>query len=97
MARPIDISKFPVMKARCKTFLFNNNGDPEIRNRVTARLMSVSQICHHPRLHDKKERHLCRGARDVQLQIFHRLGFLYTPTDQAWDAKRNQCPTKVNQ
>jgi hypothetical protein len=30
---------------------------------------------------------LCRGARDSQLQMFFKMGFLSEPTDEAWTEK----------
>jgi len=32
--------------------------------------------------------HLCRGARDVQLQAFCALGVIEAPTDEAWNQAR---------
>lgn len=32
--------------------------------------------------------HICRGAREVQLTFFHRLGFLDEPTMENWNKKR---------
>jgi hypothetical protein len=59
-----------------------------------------SRICHSTgsnainRRTGKPER-LCRGARDVQLKHFHRLGVIDAPTDQAWaDAWAKMKPTK---
>jgi hypothetical protein len=37
---------------------------------------------------------ICRGARDFQLQVFHGIGFLPAPTDQAWDAKKKELGLK---
>jgi hypothetical protein len=88
-----DISIWPVMKARCPTCPFGDGTGkdrvPEIANMVRQRcLTEASQICHHPRLHGKPEKHLCRGARDYQLEIFHRLGVIREPTDKAWNEAR---------
>ena len=47
-------------------------------------LTKGSQICHHPVVEGEPETHLCRGARDFQLQVFYRVGFLEEPTDTAW-------------
>ena len=89
----INIGNFPVMKGMCKTCPFKEEhvGAVEIANMVKARCMTeASQICHHPALHGKKETHLCRGARDYQLKIFHRMGFIDEPSDEAWDNKRRE-------
>jgi hypothetical protein len=42
-------------------------------------MSEASQLCHGT---DNKT--LCRGARDVQITIFHRLGVLAEPTDKCW-------------
>lgn len=76
-----------VMPEKCLTCPFRDGGDVESRTRVTKRILTdASQICHHPRTHGKPETHLCRGARDLQLQVFHGIGFLSEPTDAAWEA-----------
>lgn len=83
-----DIRNFPVMKGMCKTCPFReeHEGQIEIANMVRNRcLTEASQICHHPRLHGKKEDHLCRGARQFQLQVFFRLGVIEAETDAAWE------------
>lgn len=65
--------------------------DPHLAASVQARAIAqASQICHHPRLKGKRETHLCRGARDYQLMIFYRIGFLTEPTDKAWNRKLEQ-------
>ena len=79
------IRNWPVMAAKCESCPFREGGDIELRNRVMERtVLQASQICHHPRIHGKKETHLCRGARDEQLTILFRLGMLPEPTDKAF-------------
>jgi hypothetical protein len=96
MEKPTNISDWPVMKGKCPTCPFNKDEKgrdavPDIADMVRRRcLTEASQICHHPRLHGKKEDHLCRGARDFQMEIFHRIGFLSEPKDSAWEATREQ-------
>ena len=76
---------WPVMAAKCESCPFREGGDIELRNKVMERtILTASQVCHHPRIHGKKETHLCRGARDEQLTILHRLGLLPEATDQAF-------------
>ena len=88
-----DIRGWPVMQAKCPTCPFNKNRDGkeqmlDLADKVRRRcLTQASQICHHPRLKGKKQNQLCRGARDFQLQVFHRLGVLDEPTDVSWDKK----------
>lgn len=83
-----DISNLPVMKAKCKTCPFADSGCKEVRANVEGRLLDASQECHSSGW--PKGKALCRGARDVQLTIFHRLGFIDAPTDAAWDVKRKE-------
>ena len=78
------------MPTKCATCPFREGGDAALRASVESRLLSASQICHHPRLNGHKETHLCRGARDFQLQLLHRLGFLAEPTDEAWAARLDE-------
>lgn len=85
-----DVSKFPVMPAQCPTCPFRTDADgrhSDVRlvSQLQLRCLTEgNQICHHSRWKGKPTTHLCRGARDYQLQIFHRLGLLDTPTDAAW-------------
>jgi hypothetical protein len=83
------IKNMKVMQAQCATCPFR--GESDVRAMVEQRcLTQASQICHAPRLHGKRETHLCRGARNFQLTIFYRMGFLNAPTDACWDAKRQE-------
>lgn len=95
-----NIKNMPVMAGRCQTCPFGEPGGLDRCQRtadmVRARcLTTASQICHHPRVHGKKETHLCRGARDFQLQVFHALGFPQEPTDEAWQLKLDSI-NKIN-
>lgn len=38
--------------------------------------------------------HLCRGARDVQLNLMALLKVIDEPTDEAWNEKRVECGMK---
>jgi hypothetical protein len=78
----------PMLKS-CKTCPFGKHGSTDVRDSVTARLMNLgpSQICHHPRISGKKETHLCRGGRDVQLKVLFQLGLLEHPTDSCFSEK----------
>lgn len=82
-----DISGWPVMASKCATCPFGPNGDQEIRATVESRALTASQICHHPRTKGKRETHLCRGSRDLQLGIMAALGVIGAPTDEAWSAR----------
>jgi hypothetical protein len=85
-----NIKDFSVMPRKCSTCPFRtdeNGKHPDLRlvERIKqTTLTEASQICHHPRLSGKEENHLCRGARDWQLQVFYRLGIIKEPTDAAW-------------
>ncbi len=74
------------MKAKCKTCLFHNENS-RLCNEVKVRVLNASQMCHQPRGSNRPETHLCRGARDFQLEIFSRLGVIKEPTDEAWLAQ----------
>ena len=81
---------WPVMPAMCKTCPFGPDGDKQLAASVLDRtLFQSSQICHHPVLHGKKETHLCRGQRDEQLVLLHRMGWIEEATDAAF-AKRSR-------
>lgn len=79
-----NIKNWPVMSTKCASCPFGEGGDAQICASVMTRLFEASQICHHPVLHGKKETHLCRGARDEQLTILHRMGWIPEPTDAAF-------------
>ncbi len=81
------IRNWPVMAEKCASCPFRQDGDHELAERVLERtILQASQICHHPVVKGKKETHLCRGARDVQLQILHGMGWIDEPTDDAFAA-----------
>jgi len=81
-----DITGLPVMSARCKTCPFNPSGCAAVRHNVVMNtLKGINQTCHSSGCaHGKVDTHLCRGARDYQLHLFHALGVLTAPTDEAW-------------
>lgn len=86
-----DISGMPVKKIMCESCPFGPNGCQEVRATVEERLFQVSQTCHSTgAVHGKKDTHVCRGARNFQLQILHRLGFLESPSDEAWEKRANE-------
>lgn len=89
------IAGWKVMASCCTTCPFREGGDVELRNAVIGRTgLQASQICHHPAIHGKRQTHLCRGARDHQLTILHRLGFLPEPTDAAFsEASKKYAPS----
>jgi hypothetical protein len=81
----MNITGFPIMPAMCASCPFRDGGDIALRNAVMSRtILQASQVCHHPRIHGKRETHLCRGARDQQLTILYRLGLIAEETDAAF-------------
>jgi hypothetical protein len=89
MPKRTNICGWKVMPAQCPSCPFGPDGDPRVRESVMERVsltMQGSQICHHPVLYGKKETRLCRGSRDIQLQILTAFGILPEPTDQAFEA-----------
>lgn len=87
-----DVRNMPVMKAKCATCPFGPDGDPHVQANVVSRLLTGSQECHstgHP-VYGTQATHLCRGARDWQLTILHRMGLLTEPTDEAFAAKAKE-------
>jgi hypothetical protein len=84
-----NVKGWKAMKAQCATCPFRN--DPELAARVLDRtLFKAAQICHHPTLHGKPQTHLCRGARDVQLQCLYRMGLIDAPSDNAFERKSRE-------
>ena len=79
----------PIMAQRCSTCPFNPDGDQELRSKIMQRVVTeASQTCHSTGvMHGRPDTHLCRGARDFQLEYLHRIGFLAEPTDACWAAK----------
>src|SRR5438552_3167816 len=80
----------PVMQRQCATCPFREGSSlSELRPKIEERaLAQASQTCHSTGLiNGKPDTHLCRGARDFQLQFFFRIGFLDSPTDEAWEKK----------
>jgi hypothetical protein len=85
----------PVAPRMCATCPFRA-GSPYAqlaRDLADSALSAASRICHSTGSNNAINRRtgrpaaLCRGARDVQLQHFYRIGFLSAPTDAAWNAK----------
>lgn len=87
----------PVMPAQCRTCPFRPDGDKRLVAAILDRtLLQAQQICHHPGLDDKPPTHLCRGARDEQLTLLHRLGYIKEPTDKAFAETSSRVLAAVN-
>ena len=86
---------YEVMPKKCKSCPFNTDKNgrhpcPRLVSEIQRRILTeASQICHHPVIYSQPETHLCRGARDFQLEMFYRLGVIDAPTDEAWESKRS--------
>ncbi len=84
----------PVRKTKCATCPFRPEGWTHVRPLLEKRaLTEATPICHSTgkaltrHNGEKLKAHACRGARDLQLEFFHGIGFLPEPTDEAWAAK----------
>jgi hypothetical protein len=86
--------RFEVQRAKCSTCPFRQ-GSPyaNLANGLAqSALTTASRYCHSTGVNalngnTRKRIKICRGARDLQLQLFYRLGFLSEQTDEAWEAK----------
>lgn len=81
----------PVMPKHCATCPFHAAGWTELRGLLSERALRAAPLCHSSgrkalQPGGPARAHVCRGARDLQLQIMYRLGFLAAPTDEAWQA-----------
>lgn len=91
------MKSLPIRKSMCSTCPFRPDGWTEVRPLLEQRALTErTPICHSTgkalKL-DNGERlkaHACRGARNLQLEFFHRIGFLSAPTDAAWAAKLDE-------
>lgn len=76
---------------KCKICLFRTDEkgrylEPKAVRKLEVGLVSQnSLICHSTMDKSKNKKLICRGARDYQLTIFHRLGVIDEPTDEAWN------------
>jgi hypothetical protein len=85
----------PVRRTQCPTCPFRDGSQyADLRGMLSMSALSqASRICHSTGSNNAINRRtgkppkLCRGARDLQLQFFHRIGFLDEPTDKCWAAK----------
>lgn len=87
--------RYPVLKKQCATCPFRKDSPyrylaPDL---AISAAVEASRICHNTgepnAVNDnpKGPPMLCRGARDLQLQMFFGMGFLDAPTDEAWEAR----------
>jgi hypothetical protein len=83
----------PLRKLMCDTCPFRK-GSPYaylLQELQISALTEASRICHTTGENALFQTHqpeaLCRGAREAQLNYFHQIGFLESPTDEAWNRK----------
>lgn len=83
----------PPLKAMCATCPFREDSPYRylVDHLSESAIFETSRLCHStgtsaifPKGTGKQPK-TCRGARDLQLQIFHALGVISEPTDAAWD------------
>jgi hypothetical protein len=86
--------RLETMPQMCKTCPFREGGEAwtHVRSFLEKRALSeATPICHSTgkalTKNVFKESRYCRGARDFQNLIFHRMGFIEAPTDEAWNKK----------
>jgi hypothetical protein len=89
-----------VMKKQCASCPFREDGRGlPVRELLERRALSkATPICHStgPGALVSKKKKLsakplaCRGARDLQLRLFHAMGFIEAPTDIAWNKKAKE-------
>lgn len=84
----------PVMPEKCGTCPFRRGSKYQylVGNLASSALTEGSRICHSTGANGLngntgKPDRLCRGARDLQLQVFTANGFIAAATDEAWQKK----------
>lgn len=86
----------PIMRAMCATCPFRKGSEiARIAGDLAhSALTEASRICHSTGGNDlvipaekiySQEPHICRGARNVQLDVFYALRMIDAPTDEAWE------------
>lgn len=91
----------PVRKTMCGTCPFRDESPTAyLKADLTEASMKESRICHstgtnnafHQRTGIKS--HLCRGSRNVQLDVMCAAGVITESTDEAWNDQRVRCGMK---
>lgn len=90
-----------VMKKSCATCPFRPGSEYTylVPDLTACALTKKSRICHSTGNNPVIKRvkvppAICRGSRDVQLQVFYRLGVIAEPTDKAWEEAWNKMKKK---
>lgn len=86
--------RLPVQKSKCVTCPFREGSKYENLRTMLAvsAARESSRICHSTgsnaiNRHTGKPERLCRGARNLQLNLFYSMKFIEAPTDEAWEKK----------
>lgn len=96
MAKTISARHMPTRAHHCAPCPFLDTGWTHMRPLLTERaLTGTTPICHSTGGKDALVKsqgpaQICRGARDLQIQFFYRIGFLEAETEEAWEAKRRE-------
>lgn len=83
----------PVQPAMCGSCIFRTDGKAtELRpgrlDEIKGYLaQGVPHVCHHAHVTGCGEERTCRGGRDYQLGLWHRMGMIDAATDEALAAK----------
>ncbi len=92
--------RMPIQPKMCATCPFKE-GSPHANLRddlAESALRDASRICHSTGTNalykTNAPEKICRGSRDLQIQVFYRMGFLSEPTDAAWEAKCSEMGIK---
>lgn len=84
--------RYQLMSVQCATCIFGDRpavGPERLAEIQTYLITGKTHLCHHADIEQadkaarKRVKMACRGARDWQLQIWHRMGILPEPTDAA--------------
>ena len=83
----------PVQPIMCGSCIFRQDGkqaelSPGRLDAIRAYLIEATpHECHYPQTHGQNKHIVCRGGRDYQLMIWHRMGLIAAPTDEALHEK----------
>jgi len=83
----------PVQPAQCGSCIFRENGNKvelaagRLDEIKTYLLRGTAHRCHQPEAEGRRKTIICRGGRDWQLQVWHRIGLNEAPTDEAQTVK----------
>jgi hypothetical protein len=83
--------RYPVQSSQCKSCIFREGSDVVSQERLVEiqqyLLAGKTHLCHSPDQSKpkakRKNTHACKGARDWQLSMWYRLGYISAPTVDA--------------